>query len=171
MTRGGVPALVGVGACLLLLGGIAAAVTNGFVQGTPCAAYAVVPAVTVEVTGNVSAVESMKICSAGACSTVSRTDEYSTPSPQESTADVSPAPTGVADRVFTPVLVPGAEGRPKTWVFDLGPGDPSPVTLTVFSEMGRVLARETVAVSWHATDTEDGCHHGDVADPVTIRIP
>jgi hypothetical protein len=43
--------------------------------------------------------------------------------------------------------------------------------LTAFSETGQMLVRETLAVSWHATETGDGCDHGNVADPVTIHMP
>lgn len=169
MKPGGVAPLVGVGLAAAAIMVVIAAATHGFQQVTGCAAYAVAPTVTVKISGNATDVAVLQVCASDEpCVTAPRTGE-ATPGPGPASQSSSGS-AGTANATFVPVFLDFSSSRPRVWVFDVGTAEPAAITVTAKNTLGKVLARKRYQLAWHSADTDDGCDHGNVTDPVHLHL-
>ncbi|WP_457966152.1 hypothetical protein M1E17_06120 [Arthrobacter sp. D1-29] len=150
--------------------GVLAAAAIGVVPATGCTplacpAIGYVSSVTVNIEGNVAAVDQVSLCDKTGCSQ------------PEPTAGPAPSKTVVTE--FSPAPQPTVSMAPfysrradkDTWVFTANSGTPSEVTVKAIAADGSVIAEKDQDLVWTRVGGTEQCGGPITTPPIQFSVP
>jgi len=132
-----------------------------------CPAIGYVSTLTVNVDGNAAAVRELKPCDEHRCSVPEPTPGTAIPKrsiePTFSPDTVTPAPATYPPFTFR-------KSDDDTWVFTLGLGAPSNVTVSAVGEDGSVLAEQDYELTWTRVGGSERCGGPVTTPPISLPV-
>jgi hypothetical protein len=137
---------------------------------TACPAIGWANAITVELTGDLSRVETVQLCADGACSELG---PRAAPSAPRSIAPTLVNPSAPVTPAAQPTTAPFYAERidADTWRFTVSMSSPDHVTAKALSAIGEVLAEKEAALDWKRVGGSAQCGGPAEASPVLLTVP
>lgn len=135
-----------------------------------CPAIGWVNSVTVELSGDVSRVDSVQLCADGRCSELSPEPGTAAPRVVET---MPPGPTAPVTKPATPVMAPFYAARVDagTWSFTVNMSSPNHVTARALSVAGEVLVEKDADLEWKRVGGSAQCGGPSETPPIQLTVP